>query len=545
MAKKREQYIQEDVLLRHLRKQVDAFVDALESYNKKRSTDRKRPQADYDYLRDFYKRYFADRNSRAYEVTSSRYKIVVKLANEQFPVPTSWVLCMDGRVLPVLISGASANIGDSMRMPGGNLREFVRGEHGEFKLLPKSTFATLLGNAFRRTKGNTIAEVFDSHVGCAAVKVEEENRGRSPKDGGLLHDIQHKREMAQATVTFVKAKFGDKKKIIVIQTSFNPHNGYMYMGLETEAAMQYAKQYYEKTEGKQSTIHNRGAYTQEVLLTLIDKENIISTSHLASDPQVQGVLKKYAFIPNWQSEYTQTAAKYWEAIKQMKGKLLPIIEKKLRTIYPDVPDEEIKTRALLVLTNTFSGYLHNQHDYPLGQHEEEMIAVAEAGYTPYALSSFLVSPYDEMNLAANILLASSLVRRNRIDQRVKDRSKSFTDPTLFSEAPVPMIIQEIIRDDLTEEEWEDLVTIDWSDMPANWDQLSDVEFLLYLQPKGKIPIAAAMAINRLRKRIALLFHPDQVTSAYLLAHHKIALPKIVSRGRISYCIIPFLKHGLN
>ena len=29
MAKKREQYIQEDVLLRHLRKQVDAFVDAL------------------------------------------------------------------------------------------------------------------------------------------------------------------------------------------------------------------------------------------------------------------------------------------------------------------------------------------------------------------------------------------------------------------------------------------------------------------------------------------------------------------------------------
>lgn len=533
------------ILSKTLERQIDQFIGGLEKYNQNFTPQRQRPAEDYKFLRDFYRRFFQDRNKRSLEITSEKYQEITKLANEEFPIPTFWVLCMDGRVLPVLISGASAHIGDSMRVPGGNIKEFVRGTDGTFKLLHDSNFARLLHTAFIHLNAKVITEVLDSHVGCAAVKGEEDARGRNPADGGLLHDILHKKEMAKATVDFVAEHFGNKKRALVIQTSFNPNNGFLYMGLETQDALKFAYDNKEKMAHDSIRSHNKGAYTKEVLAELIKRGKILSTESLAREEKLHDIFEKYYFEPDWREHYVNTAAEFWKAIQKMKKEASSLIEKKVVKIYKKADRLEIAQRCLLLLTNAFSGFLHNRHEYPHGIHREELIAVSEAGYTPHQISSFVVLGRDEKNLAANIELASGLVRKNRADKRTLDRSRNFLNPLDFTQAPIPMTIQEIVKEHLSNEQWRELEGIDWSDMPHNWDTLSDEEFILYLGPKGKIPISVALSINNLRKRMALLYDPDSPVASHLIAHHRVALPIVASKDRYNHFIIPFVKLGFN
>src|SRR5690606_36982889 len=101
-------------------------------------------EKDYIFLKDFYLRFLADRNTRSDDVSSTEYAQIKKLANEQFPAVTLWNFCMDGRVLSVLSNGASAGVGSSVRVPGGILREFVYGDDGKLMLLENSNFAFIM-----------------------------------------------------------------------------------------------------------------------------------------------------------------------------------------------------------------------------------------------------------------------------------------------------------------------------------------------------------------------------------------------------------------
>ncbi len=315
-----------ELLSKRLDRQLHRFLESMKRYNKLRLAEKQRASRDYDYLEDFYHRFLAGQNQRALEIVSPEYLEIVELADRQFPYPTSWVLCMDGRVLPVLISGASADIGDNMRVPGGNIREFVRGINGKFTLLEHSNFAKLLASAFERVESDTIVEVFDSHVACAAVKAEETARGREPADGGLLRDVLHKREMAEATKEFARHKLADKKKVIVIQTSFDPHNGFMFMGLETEYALAFAK---EKDPGVPS-------FTGEVLHALAAEGKIISSEHIAHELAIRKLFEKYAFSPDWRTKYIQTSGQFWHAIDAMKHDAYASIEGEVLKVYPQI-----------------------------------------------------------------------------------------------------------------------------------------------------------------------------------------------------------------
>lgn len=535
-------------ILPQLISQVNTFLDELEKYNDVRPQERKRDKKDYDFLRYFYEGFFTGRNKRADEVSSSEYQAIRKLALEQFPTPTLWNLCMDGRVKTVLTNGATAGVGASIRVPGGILREFVRDPQGNFRLLPESNFAGLLDRALHWPEGDIVTEVFDSHVGCAARNVEEQARGREPKDSGLLSDILHKRDMLQAVTVFVNEAYGERKHVIGIQTSFDPHDGYMYMGLETENALSFARQHaltQVKNEGKMY----RWEYTDEVLAKVVANKKAIYTKKLIELPAILNAFSRHIFKADWAKDYVATSVRFWQSIADMKAEILPLIQEQLVSIYPQLDNsselarKELEERAILLLTNAFVAFINNQREYPYGIHREECVKVSRGGFPPYDISAFVVLGSDEKNICANIELAAALVRQNRRHGRIKDHSGIFTDPEEFAQAPVPLVVQETLEETLDSGIWEPLTKIDWSDLPKNWDTLSDRDFFNYLETKGDIHLKLAIGMNTLRRHMAILFDPDQVMAGRLVSHHKVAIPVMVDKNRTNYFIIPFVKLG--
>ena len=105
---------------------------------------------------------------------------------------------------------------------------------------------------------------------------------------------------------------------------------------------------------------------------------------------------------------------------------------------------------------------------------------------------FAVQSSVEKNLPANIEISASLVRKNRVEGRVIDPTNSFASPTEFAQASLPLVVQEIVRDPLTENEWRKLGGVGWSDIPEEWESMSDNEFFNYLHTKENIPFGIAV-----------------------------------------------------
>lgn len=517
-----------------LERQIDRYLDVLEAYNKKLPNPRNKKN--FPFLRHFFKRFVADQNARAQEVDSTSYEKVKVVANSQFPAKTYWNLCIDGRVLTILAHGASAGVGSSIRIPGGILREFVRGKDGRLHLKKDSDFVMLVMRALAKT--STIVEVFDSHLECAARWTEEQLKGRAPKDGGLLADVSHKLQMAWATTHFVDETFHGRKRVIPILTAFDPHTGFMYMGLETEGAFAFA-------------FKNGRAFTDNVIGQLIAKGTVISTEALVADARIERVFDRYAFPLDWRHNYLKSARLFWEGIQQMKRAVVPIVVQHIRRVYSHLDSSnrekriELEERAILLLTNAFSAYLHHDTPYPYGVHREEGIKVSEGGFPPYTISMFAVFSFEEKNLPGHIELSSSLVRKNRAEGRVKDASGIFTDPQKFAEAALPLVVQEIVRDDLSKKAWESLLAIEWRDVPEDWDVMSDDSFLSYVHEKGNIHFGVAIALNNLRKRMAALYDPYNALSSRLIEQYKVAFPVITSKSRRIWMLVPFVKLGFS
>jgi len=540
----------EQLLPEIINSQIQSFVDVLEEYNSKLPKERRRKPDDYKFIRHFYPSFVIDRNMRGEEIISDAYKDMIVNENTGFPMRTLFVQCMDGRVKPIHTNGASAEIGKSLRVPAGNLKEFVRSTDGQFTLRRNSLFGRLLDNVI--DKGNKIAEVFDSHVGCAARMAEEQARGEKPEDSGLKSDVLHKRELISATKKYLQKK--DKKdKAVFIQTSFDPHSGYMYMGLEKEKALA------------------SNDFCENELQKLTREGVIISTEDLSRQEVIARAFRKNEFVIDWKSNYSASARSFWKSINAMKDEVIPHIEEKVMDVFPELnaPEkaDEVEERVMLLLTNAFNGYLHNikieysathkhgdhtHSEYQYGEHEEEGIKVSEGGYPPYQIPMFVVFSGDEKNLPSHIELASNLVRNNRRDGRVFDRSKSYpcANKDDFAKAPVPVVMQEIIRDErLADDDWSVLQEIDWSDLPnLPWDKWSTSEFLQYLEDKktkNSLSSSIALGLDALRRKMTIIFDPDQATSSHLIEQFKVVLPLVADGNRKTYAIIPFIKTGIS
>lgn len=533
-----------------LEKQVDSFIDSLRAFNKKRP--RPRLEKDYEYLRCFFKRFLQDQNDRALEIESRDYQKVLAYALKQFPVKTMLNLCIDGRVLPILIYGASAIISSSVRVPGGMLRDFIRGTDGRLKLRKNSYYAGLLDAAFARYNLDVLSEIYDSHLGCAARLAEEQSKGRNPDDLGVYADVSHKKQIADAVIRYCQETYGDRKKVIPIQTSFDPHTGFLYMGLETQDAMLFAK---KTTKG----------FTKDVLDELVERKKIISTEKLVAYSEIKKTFDHHIFTLDWKNQYVKSADKFWHAIASMRDQLFPVIKPLLLNVYPHLSKNdkaskpEREERLFLLLANAFSGYLLNyaaqpvgkitlehQHvsHYPFTTHQEEGVHVSEGVYPPNKISMFAVFNLDEKNLVSSIDLSVLLVRKNRAEGRVTDVDNIFSDTREFVESSVPIIVQEVVREILGDE-WKKLDSLDWGDLPENWDEMSDIDFIEYLHKKQNMPAGVVIAINNLRHRMAVLYNPESPTSSHLVEHYKVALPVIAGRFRKNHFIVPFVKLGFN
>lgn len=557
----------------HIEQSIDKIFTLYKNYNEKLPEDLRRPDKDFAFLSHFYKSFIADRTKRVVDVNTPEHERATNLANSLLPMNTLAVLCMDGRVKMVHTNGFTADIGSAIRTPGGLLNEFIR-QDGELTLDLNSNFANLLLDAL--SKSQNIAEVFDSHFSCAARTGEEAATGNFPGDAGLLRDVLHKKEMIKTTKKMLAGKKEfEGKHIVFIQTTYNPITGYMYMGLEREEALAYAKSVASQEAiavGKNPVRAAQYAqYTKGVLSDLINKGEIISTGALIDDPTIKNAFEQHSFPINRQEDYVRSEVNFWENMAKLKKELLPYIEQVVRNIYPHLTGDnktlkrELEQRAMLLLTNMYNTYLHNpnhheleylemdDHDYekqdhyPYGIHNEEGVKVSEGGHPPYDIPMFVVYSGDIENLSQRIELASGLVRKNRLDGRVVDRSGNYTDAEEFTAAPVPLVMQEIVRDKngtrITTQDWEHLEKIDWEDLPKEWDTMTDDEFDKYLIAKGLDSHLLIKGIQNVRHKMARIYDPSQESSSHLRDLYKTVLPIVCDQKRKTHAIIPFIKVG--
>lgn len=552
-----------------LRIQLDHIIDLYSRYNQFLPEEIKRSQRSINFVRHFYASFLIDRNRRAHEVKNGAYDKVVEKSRKILPTPTFFVICMDGRVKIIHIAGFPAGTASAIRTPGGALNEFIRID-GNLTLEPNSTFARKLLDASRKAKYTT--QIFDSHLFCAARAREEAATGNQPADAGLFRDVIHKKEMIKAVANFLKRE-DSGNNVLLLQTSFNPVTGYLYMGLETDFAIKYAKAKTTaeaKKKGKNVEMASKYAeYTKETIAELIKAGKIIATGELISHPKIKREFEANWFSLNREERFVEDSGAFFEKIGKMYSTLSPILQKKVLEVYPMLKssDErsriELKERIIVLLTNAFNTFLSNRthHEmeylgmseehyeeeghYKYCEHTEEGVKVSEGGHPPYDIPMFVIYGEDIENLSSRIELSSQLVRGNRKAQRVKDSSGQYTNPEEFSMAPVPVVMQEIIRNEknlkIAEQDWKQLETVDWSDLPKNWDSMADEDFNRYLTGKGLGNFLLFQGIGRLRRKMARIYDPSQETSSHLKDFYKTALPIVCDEGRQTHAIIPFLK----
>jgi hypothetical protein len=530
--------------------QAKHLLDNLEQVNKTRMYPR--PPEEFEFLADFTQRYVNERFQRSLDVDSAEVREAADIANKMFPYPVYGVMCIDGRCQPPLVAGMMAKFGGFMRLPAADMNEFVMGRDGHLALLKKSHFAHQMD--LTMNKHDVKVELLDSHIACAARQLEEQtSTGLVPEDKGLMADVERKKEIGIALRNYVKERHPGKH-VLPIQFSFDVHNGFGYMGLETEPALKYA--------------HQHGGFTHDVLDHLYANGKIISTEKLVKLPEVNAAFQKWAtsFDLNkdttegglnfdWSNRYRETANGYWKAINAMKNDLLPLIIDELLEIYPElrgkeeIVKKEVEERAMLIMANAFSGYLHNHKKYQYAAHDESCVVVTEREHGPFAGdNSFIVFSLDLKNMPHNVVFASSIVRSNRKDGRIKDSQyqgeKELPD---YVKAPVPVVVHEIIRDEIKPSVWQMLETVDWSDLEeVRWRDLSTQEFLDYLTRKlPDIPLPLALGIDRLRQKMTFLYNPEKESAKHFIDGNLAAIPMVVDKSRCPHGIIPFVKKGFH
>jgi len=538
--------------------QVKHLLANLEEVNKSRS--RPRPPEEYEFLANFAQRYVMERYDRSLEVESEEVREAADIANKILPYPVYGVMCIDGRCQPPLVAGMMAKYGGFMRLPAADMKEFVMGRDGHLVLLKKSNFAHQMDLTMK--KHDVKVELLDSHIACAARQAEEEaSTGLVPEDKGLMADVERKKEIGIALQNYVNERHPGKK-VIPMQFSFDVHNGYGYMGLENDDALKYA--------------HENHGYTPDVLDQLFVNGKIISTEKLVKLGEVNAAFKKWAtaFELNatdakgdlnfdWANNYKGTAIGFWKAMNAMKADLLPLVKDEILEIYPRLrgkeedKQKEVEERAMFIMANAFSGYLNNlgengqegKGEYKYAAHDESCVVVTEREHGPFAGdNSFIVFSLDLKNMPHNVVFASGIVRSNRKDGRIKDNNygakKDLPD---YIKAPVPVIVHEIIRDEISPKDWQMLEGVDWSDLEeVRWRDLSTQDFLDYLTKKlPHMPLPLALGIDRLRQKMTFLYNPEKESAKHFIDGNLSAIPMVVDKNRCPHGIIPFVKKGFH
>jgi hypothetical protein len=495
---------------------------------------------DRQFLRDYLADFVAERNLRAMDIETPVMTEAVEAANDCFPFPPYAYLCIDGRVTLTHVFGIMAKMkGGAIEIPAADPREFVPAMKGGLVLRKDSNTARKMGFAFEHH--DEISEILDSHLSCAAQGVKMSSIGRSTPDAGLLEDVKRKAEIAKAMEKYTR-KHHPGKTVHPIQISFDPHNGYAYMGLEGKKALE--------TAGKVN------GFSDEVLQQLAAEGSIVSTREIAQDPRVRPkFLAAYeSFKPkfDWKDHYAETANQFWTTLHRLKSEILPIIIEKLTAEngpYAGMnrDNKSMEQRAMLILSNAFSGFCNNNgKGYQYGHHTESSVSVSERDFRPCHYSAFVVYSEDLEDLAHRVTFAAGIVRKSRLGGAVP-LDANYASAEEFAAAPVAVLVKEIVRDELQQTELAKLRQIDWSFLEGiDWIVLSDTDFLQLLARRNKsveLALSTGLSLNRLRKKMAALYDHTKHSAEQLINGNLFAVPVITDLNRRFKVIIPFFLKG--
>ncbi len=524
----------------NLEKQLDNYLLGLRKINQKRDSNRREDiDREIDFLRYTFHQYIFSREARIDAVSSPEIQEAIQKKTKLFPLGVpKLIICLDGRVLAKLFAGLHGN---SLRLPAGDSKEIIPNEvDGRLFLPARSILAKMLFDTFKKT--DTSVEVLDSHAGCAARGLEENERHNRPlADNGRYQDVIRKKAMGQAMIEAVAAKFGSSKRLVIIQTSFDPHTGFLTMGLE-----QCLNDPRAQKEG----------FTDEVVSQLAKQKKVISTSEFVENPAyqvIQAAFVEYQFSINYEIDYQNSTKKFWDAVVSMHDQIIPIIEERLQETFEGLRAKDqadiLRERAVLLLANAFNAYLHNLYPtYPYHEHDESIIIGTFSDKGPYdRVRSFATNP-DDPDFSRNAALAYSLIKGNRLAGRMSQVEAAFVSKLYPSReelalAPVPLVKFE--RYNQLPDDIETIQKADWSDLvDMNWSVMTDKEFGDYLISKiPNITRVSAEAINRLRRRARRLYKPRRATTNQLIEGRIAPLWVLAGLDRKALAIFPFLKSG--
>lgn len=484
------------------------------------------------------------REARLADIQSPEVQMAIQIKRSLFPhcVP-NFVVCMDVRVRPKLIACLH---GHAFCTPAGDIKnEFLprKNNRGELFLVPGS-FSIMLDEAFKTQ--DVVNEIFDSHLHCAAGGLRANDfHAMEVVDNGLRDDVVRKTQMKNAAIEYVDQKYGEQKRLFVFQTSFNPVNGYCYLGLDKEECL----------NDERVIVHG---YTDEILGNLVDEGKILFTKKLGAIEEIKELFSQHYFDCDYLTDYRLSSFKFWDYINQMYPKLSSVIETEIKAIFDSVSADDLKQISVFLAANAYNAFLHNFNadgspkSYLYNIHNESVIAVTISEKGPFdRATSFSLDP-NSPSLSSDLVFGHGLIRKNRADGRMSSYEKeaieqvfdgSFRD---YTNNPVLTMFFQRTWEELSARETKELMEADWSDLTnINWVGMSDDEFRRdYLIKKiPGISAVAASAINNLRKQAASFYQPGLPSTELMLDGRIIPVWTLTNPDRKIIALLPFLING--
>lgn len=469
------------------------------------------------------------RNRRADDLESEQVQEAATIAERILP-NTYTIDCMDKRVQMTIKYGIPLGVGGSMRRPAGDMADFEPAQGGGLKLIDNSPLDQAIDVAKAKST-NGIVQVLDSHLGCAARELEEIAKGTARGDHGLFEDVVRKKEMAKAISS------ARDYMITPIQTSFDPHNGDLYMGLESDLVLD-------------AVAERETGFTEEILDELLKNYQIMSSRVIREDPEIKQMFEAHTIERfDWDENYRSTVSAFWKNMEKMIAEgLLDKIDPYMSSLDLPMNESEKEYRNKLMALNAYNSYHLNQNnEYPYGVHDESWIVITEGESGPFASEdhpAFVVYSKDTSDYGENATLAAQLIRSNRAQGRIIDTTGQYNDTEAYMRAPVPVVHHTIIREEGTD--WDELNRIvEHEDfLPEEWysmDTQSFQDHIAKIDPRADLNIVRAL--DTLRKEIATLYHPGQKTSKHLFNGQMEVLPVIVDSRRRVRAVVPFVHEG--
>lgn len=493
------------------------------------------------YLIQIIAAYLVTRNRRSDDMLSSEVSTALSIENELYPWGAPrFSLCADGRTQTKLVASSH---GGSIRTPAGDHADFLPDWSGGSFFLTEGQMAHDVLRWMARS--GRIAWVFDSHLGCAKRKeMAEDMHGVAGPDDGRKEDVVRKREISKALLRFAES-IGQPGTIMPIQVSYDPHNGFLYMGLERETVM---------TDPRVV----KDGFT-EYLLDELATEGAILSTRLWTLPCsfLYAIFSAHVFPIDYEADYRHSALEFWSNMRGFANQALPPIVAEVKRVFGDIPDDETSQRAVLLLANAYTGFLLNMREggNPYTVHDEEMIAVTMGDRGPYMkVHAFCVNPHSP-NTAATLKFVEALIRENRRSGRVMSISGDLVRECFggisrdFIQCAVPVALFEVLDGDVEPDSLDILTRVDWSELVrTDWMAFGRNEFALYC--RRKMPgvsmsffLSVFEHLEHLRQTARSLFSPGLPITDDLLSGRLIPLWILRDHDRRMVTMLPFLAVG--